>query len=438
MRGSGLPLCIVTVAVVVRFALLWITFPGDDKVRYWEDVMIATNIVEGRGYSLDFTMRTHSYYELFLNHKIEGAVTEGVRPTAVKTPVYPLLLALIFLVFGVKVFFPVFCVHILASGLTAAALFASLSSQSRLRAVLASLAFACYPPMIHHSVTTPEPTSLLLLLISVFFYQTVRTVRKPSKSNFLIEGTLAGILALTEPVTVPFTLIILFWASFAVVHMNRERLLRFALAFAALILIITPWTIRNYVVFDEVIHLKTPVGMNILRGLQSSGAGLWIPEETLLAFEKRGRTLNEAEEDKLFSETLQEVIRNDPSRFLRVLPENFINFGWETKPYRTNTTPAYMFGRRLPYTAILLLGLPAVLWSVGAMMRRRKRFLVQEPDLAVALTLIATLTAVYSLIGAWNLRFHLPVELALFFFLAKTVTTLSENARGQATEKDGV
>jgi hypothetical protein len=43
--------------------------------------------------------------------------------------------------------------------------------------------------------------------------------------------------------------------------------------------------------------------------------------------------------------------------------------------------------------------------------------------------LIFTYTAVYTVMGAWNLRYHFPVELGMFIFCAETILYISNKIR---------
>ena len=77
------PLYLSLFALLIRLAVLAATYRDKDQVLYFEDVGIAINLLEGNGYTLNFTV-------------LEQAVP--LRPTAAKPPVYPALIVLLFFV----------------------------------------------------------------------------------------------------------------------------------------------------------------------------------------------------------------------------------------------------------------------------------------------------------------------------------------------------
>src|SRR6476661_1791732 len=85
-------------ALVIRLVFLGATYQENGRVKYMEDVGIAINLLEGRGYVFNVSM-------------VQRDVP--VRPTAWKPPVYPMLVVLVFFVFGMKNFLALFLIHAL-------------------------------------------------------------------------------------------------------------------------------------------------------------------------------------------------------------------------------------------------------------------------------------------------------------------------------------
>ena len=84
-----IPLYLFFVALIIRLVFLTATYHDKNDVKYMEDVEIAINVVEGKGYVYNFSL-LHANVPL--------------RPTALKPPVYPGLVSLVFFAFGVKIF----------------------------------------------------------------------------------------------------------------------------------------------------------------------------------------------------------------------------------------------------------------------------------------------------------------------------------------------
>src|SRR5207253_1850472 len=130
---------------------------GNEHVAYFDDAKIALNVTAGRGYSIDFSYRNWLFYEVFMKHEqLRSAITDGVKPTASKQPLYPLLLSLVFLCFGAKNFFVVFVLHALLSAATSVILFLAFRRVSNLIGIIMGVGAGVYPSFVVHSVTTPE------------------------------------------------------------------------------------------------------------------------------------------------------------------------------------------------------------------------------------------------------------------------------------------
>jgi hypothetical protein len=134
--------------------------------------------------------------------------------------------------------------------------------------------------------------------------------------------------------------------------------------------------------------------------------------------------LNEAEEDRLIARTVMAWIRAHPLAYGRILARNAKEFWWEPDRYARNRTGSYLLGRRVPYVLLVLASSPAILAFIGP----RRGDAGREVDRrfgSVALALMMTYTVVYTVVGGFLLRYHLPVELVLCGFLGGTVARLS-------------
>ena len=249
----------------------------------------ALNVIDGRGYSISFDHRNWLFYEVFLKGRaLDDPITEGVKATAAKQPLYPLLLSFVFLLFGAKHFSAVFVLHAVLAALTAAILFVALRSRSMWQAVSAGCGFALYPAFVVHSVTTPESTTLLLFLLAVLLLLCCRIADTSSAARWTLVGIVSGLLVLAEPVTLPFVVVAVASLGYATrrqPHSGR----RLVAAFVLFTAVVSPWLIRNYVVFHRFPVLKSAIGTIFNWGLEESGNGSWIPVERMIALAREGR-----------------------------------------------------------------------------------------------------------------------------------------------------
>jgi 4-amino-4-deoxy-L-arabinose transferase-like glycosyltransferase len=212
-------------ALLIRLAFLTATYQGKDHVGYFEDVGIAINLLEGKGYVLGFTMMLP---------------TVPLRPTAAKPPVYPFLVFLVFFAFGVQNFFALFVIQALLAAFTCALLYLSIAKFSHSRAAIASVAFAVYPPFIYHSVAIPESTTLTLFLISLFCYGLVNLYESFVQKRLILISIISALLAMTEPVTIPFIFLALLYVAYLTLDSLSKISLEMFIAVSVFAIAIAP------------------------------------------------------------------------------------------------------------------------------------------------------------------------------------------------------
>ena len=164
-------------------------------------------------------------------------------------------------------------------------------------------------------------------------------------------------------------------------------------------------------------------------------SGIRLPPEKHLSLAAEVRGMDEVNEDKAIQ---QSPIVLDPGKiqltYLRLLPKNFNNFWWEIDRYKDNWSTSYIFGRRVPYILLLIFGIPAMLWQLIQVGTKRELRNNRSIYHLMMLILIFTYTAIYTVMGAWNLRYHFPVQLGLFIFFAETVFYIINKVRSPSNK----
>jgi hypothetical protein len=422
-------------ALVVRLALLGVTFHGNEAVKFYDDAKIAINLVAGNGYSVDYTYRNFLLYEAVMTEsgKLDNPITVGTRTTALKQPVYALFLAAVFLLAGTKNFLAVFLIHAVISSLTVSLLYLILKRASPLTALVVALGAVFYPPFMGHPVTVPESTTLHLFLIASLVFCLVQIRERASAALWALTGLLSAIAILTEPIMMSFVVIGLVYAAYLDRRELAVRATALAMSLVVMSIVLAPWLIRNYVVFDRFPLLKTgAMGHIFVWGLKYSGSGSWIPDEKIIELEKAGRSLNEVQEEDAIQ---REVMASFPSHWVEYvtseIPQHFLYLWWDTPDYWYDYSLRYMAGRRIPFLLLLCLALPQA-WrtAVGLLKRTRQTLLAEVPQVS-ALTLLVVFTGVYSLVGAFHSRYRLPLELGLFILAAGTLKPYVEALAGR-------
>jgi 4-amino-4-deoxy-L-arabinose transferase-like glycosyltransferase len=220
-----------------------------DHMHAWEPGNMAQSIVEGRGF---------------------GSTLDSTQPSAMMSPVYPLVVAALFWLFGVHTASSIFATHALNCLLNALAtlpifLLARRSFGER-TAWWTAWVWAFFPYGIYFSAAWAWSTHLLLLCLCWLLVLAQRMEQSPRLALWAGFGLLAGFAGLTEPsvlVVIPFLLALACW------RLRSDGKRWFVPGFIACLAVaaaISPWIIRNAVVFHRFIPMRDNMGLELWMG----------------------------------------------------------------------------------------------------------------------------------------------------------------------------
>jgi 4-amino-4-deoxy-L-arabinose transferase-like glycosyltransferase len=248
---------IILVALGLRLAVIpfnnFENLMDADHIHAWEQGNVARALVAGQGF---------------------GSPFDSTRPSAVMTPVYPLIVAAFFRLFGVHTAQSVFAVHAFDCLINALAcipvfLLARRSFGER-AAWWAAWAWALSPYGIYFSAAWAWSTHLLLLCLCWLLYLAQNLESSPRLGLWAGFGLLAGFAGLTEPsilVVIPFLLALAAWR---LAHAGNRWLLPGAVASLTLAAVLSPWLIRNALVFHRFIPMRDSMGLELWMGNNGS------------------------------------------------------------------------------------------------------------------------------------------------------------------------
>lgn len=179
-------------------------------------------------------------------------------------PGYPIILAAIFR-FTDDPYPALWLLQILCDGLAAVLVFLIASQLlNRVVATIAAMLVALSPHLAHYSLL-PLPDSLAVLPILIAVYLIVRARKRPNVWLLIAAGACIGLscwLRANALLLAPFL-------SFAVLFVfeRRSRVLYAGALTAAAIVVISPITIRNLVVFHRLIPISIQAGLNLVEGI---------------------------------------------------------------------------------------------------------------------------------------------------------------------------
>jgi len=299
---------IFILVVLVRFASVMTYRDGnfDPRGQMTSWSRIAFNLVSGEGY-----------------------VYGSGAPTARRGPVPVLFLASLFYLFGPQAFpVPIVVSQWVWDAASAVLIyFITMDLWGRQQvAVLAAVMFALHPIVTENSIqVNVEPLATFLLLAFILTF--LRALYNPKWVRFIWPGSLLGLSILSLAVLQFFPVLAVALIVVALRAEKRRTLVAVATFCLSLLVVWSPWIIRNYLVLDTFVPVSTLGGHNLLKNHQTLGEADYLrfrntQEDEVIKerlFAARGidiKQLSEVEQDELFRAAALDFIRTYPDRFL--------------------------------------------------------------------------------------------------------------------------
>jgi 4-amino-4-deoxy-L-arabinose transferase-like glycosyltransferase len=351
-------------------------------------------------------------------------------PTALNTPIYPLFLAM-WLSTGSSI--PYLWVEMSQALLSALIIYFTAEIarlwSSRLIGIVTAFGLVFYPPLIYFCKQI-SPAIFCTFFTIVTIYVFMRLSQQPTLKHALITGFVSGFALLTEPILlvgIPGMALIVLSRTSKVI---RKRLLSmFLLSGLICSLILAPWIVRNYRVFDKIIPLKASFGLNLWMGNNPNATGYLyttdgIPMQDTLSTKMKIHLseFDEVARYNILRNMALEWIFKHPKKFLGLTIKRIGYLWWISPTYRITTaniaeTQIFYIMRGLIQGATLLL---SGLGSIVALRNNR-------PLLLYVFWWILAFTAPYAVSVAGNTRYRLPVEPLTVILIAVLVVRCVES-----------
>lgn len=255
VRLRTVPVLVWMVLIAVSLRLAVIPFDtienlmDADHIHAWEQGNVAQALLAGHGF---------------------GSPFQSTQPSAIMPPVYPLIVAVFFYVFGIHTAHSIFAIHAfdcLINSLACIPIFflARRTFGPRV-ARWAAWAWVFFPYGIYFSGAWAWSTHLLLLCLYVLLYLACEMEDSPSLGLWAAFGMVAGFAGLTEPsilVVVTFLIVFAMWRLSKAGKSWMKPALVASLALAASI---SPWLIRDALVFHRAIPIRDSMGLELWMG----------------------------------------------------------------------------------------------------------------------------------------------------------------------------
>jgi 4-amino-4-deoxy-L-arabinose transferase-like glycosyltransferase len=401
---------------------------GDHQVLRW---IIFLALLSGFGY---LGLRSHRFdfgvseEDNIARHLERG---DGFRsaydesphapPTSWSPPVFPLLLSVAFRILGeqTRAIAAVAAFNVLCRGACAAAMFV-LGKQfyDRNTGALAAGLFLAHP-MFLHVVDSVWDNYLALAMFLWLLCWTIRLSRSDqvSKMQFAGLGAALALLLLTN------TSYVLACPAIVLVSAARQnwprRAILASVAAIAAIVVLAPWTIRNYLAFDRLFLVRGNANVELWLGNQACGYG-WMQPAVLDSHPSRNpaerRLLLQEGETKYFElcgQRFAEEYRAAPARFWFLCGERVVHaFINDTGPSGAYISQDIYIDRYFINGFVATAGLAGV-WMAWRL-RLRATYLFGIAVLSIAPYLV---TQLYN-------RYAMPLRAILVLFAAYLIVRL--------------
>ena len=251
---------------------------------------------------------------------------EFIRDAYFRAPLYPIILGLVYKIFGVNLVIARLVQAIIGS-ISCGLLYLlarRLFNESVAR--IAGFLLAIYPLAIYFDGELLIPNLLIFLLLAGFIFL-IRS--QQSDRQWYLPGLFFGLAAITRPNVLFFVLALSIWLIFKYKQQRGQRLIQFL---AAVFIVIAPVTIRNYVVSKRLVLIAWQGGTNFYIGNNPNSDGITaiVPgtrgswwggyyDTKRLAEQAVGRSLQGAEVDAYWMKQGLKFWQEKPFRALELL-----------------------------------------------------------------------------------------------------------------------
>lgn len=388
----------IILAVIIRLLIMIATqsWEFEGKGRYGHRAgEIGSAIASGQGYSWP---ENSSYVP-----------DDAIKRTSWEAPVYPLLFAAVFKMFGiysntaaiVLILFQIFLAAI-------ACILVSIIGRRIFNpwiGLLAALIFALYPPGLHYSIQKIQTTYLIAVLLLFFIIQLINAAEAPSVKKIVLTGFTFGIAILTDPTLIAFFPFAIAWLYIKGKNTRKNRIIHITIILLAACVTISPWQIRNYSVFGEFILIKSNFSRELFMG---NYGGDYSNDSSKAEEENYMATLNEGQRSRLYSKKALSYIMRDPGRLVYLTLTRFIHYWTATTSKSMHLAETSDIKEQLVGFSYLIM----LLFGIAGLVLTRLR----GKEVQLLILAIVSLPTPYYLTWFARFRYRFPVESIMIIF----------------------
>ncbi|MDH5738775.1 MAG: glycosyltransferase family 39 protein [Nitrospira sp.] len=219
---------------------------------------------------------------------------QGGDPILWRAPLYPAFLAMVFGLWGEENAAAVLIAQTFLSATTATLVWwIGRRLYSNAVGWLAAVGFAVYPFSAYYTVRF-MPEALFTLVLTGTMATLLWAVHSGKAVHFAGVGALVALAALIKPVALGFAPFLVLYLLYRGREEPRRAVFQSAVLMVSFVMVVMPWTLRNYAITGTVIPVATGVGYSLWSGNQTISDGRderEMDEATLQRMAERRRTI---------------------------------------------------------------------------------------------------------------------------------------------------
>ncbi len=374
-------------------SVLFIFITGDN-FKYWDEKdyhTISSNIIEKGKFSR------------------YGDVNNACRP-----PGYPFFLATLMILSKNVIFIKLIqlCLYYLSAFLIYKITF--LIRHNHNISLLSSVLFLLYPSILY-IVNTLYPQILYMFLFLLLMY--LLLLKSKSIYIYSIIGIINGFLIFVIPIHILFLPIIIFliWKL-----NNKSNLYKSIIVFLLTIIVLLPWSWRNYKIFQEFVFISTNGGQNLLCGNSpktkpNSGTTTNISE---YIDENVIKNLNQAKLDRYYREKALSFIKQKPLHYIGLYFKKFLNyFNYQNNLTTKNQSTIENPSTKLKFIVIAVTWFPILFLSIFGFIIKE----IRKNTTNIYLILVFVFSGLFYSIFFTRIRFRSPYVPFLIIIASQTI-----------------
>lgn len=132
--------------------------------------------------------------------------------------------------------------------------------------MLAGVLFAFHPGVINYAARRIWASSFTILGLMLSLMVLYQLRERPGLLRAILCGLVLGSTALFNPRVLAFVPLAMLWLLWRATGQRKETLAYIAAVAVTMIVVLLPWTYRNYVTFERILPVKGNFGQNFWQG----------------------------------------------------------------------------------------------------------------------------------------------------------------------------